>query len=180
MQQFDEVAREDPGAHARPNVHSQANVHETNTQNRYCTFRLGDLLVGIDVRRVQEVLKHDHMTPVPLAPVEVRGLINLRGQIVTAVDLRPQLGLPCTAELAASVVIRSGEEIFSLLVEEVGDVVAPSQEDYEPVPAGVPARVRQVVVGTFKLSGKLLLVLDLDRVAARLDRGDGSVSRRSA
>jgi len=154
----------------------------TTGQYRYCTFRLGDLVIGIDVRRVQEVLKHDQMTPVPLAPPEVRGLINLRGQIVTAVDLRGQLGLPSTTELAASVVIRAGEDVFSLLVDEVGDVVMPSQDDFEPVPTGVPARVRQVVVGTINLSGKLVLVLDLDRVAARLEqRSESSTSlRRSA
>jgi purine-binding chemotaxis protein CheW len=148
----------------------QPSNEQGSEQGRYCTFRLGDLLIGIDVRRVQEVLRHDHMTPVPLAPPEVRGLINLRGQIVTSVDLRQQLGLATDRDLAASVVIRAGDEIFSLLVEEVGDVVSPSHDDYEPVPAGVPARVRQVVVGTFKLSGKLLLVLDLDRVAARLEQ----------
>jgi purine-binding chemotaxis protein CheW len=160
----------------------QQSKEQVTGQNRYCTFRLGDLIIGIDVRRVQEVLKHDHMTPVPLAPPEVRGLINLRGQIVTAVDLRQQLGLASGGELAASVVIRAGDEIFSLLVDEVGDVVTPSQDDYEAVPAGVPARVRQVVVGTFKLAGKLLLVLDLDRVASRLEqRAEPSATlRRSA
>ena len=101
----------------------QPSNEQGSEQGRYCTFRLGDLLIGIDVRRVQEVLRHDHMTPVPLAPPEVRGLINLRGQIVTSVDLRQQLGLATDRDLAASVVIRAGDEIFSLLVEEVGDVV---------------------------------------------------------
>jgi purine-binding chemotaxis protein CheW len=147
-------------------------------QALFCTFRLGDLLIGIDVRRVQEVLKHDQMTPVPLAPPEVRGLINLRGQIVTAVDLRLQLGLPAAGDLAASVVIRAGEETFSLLVDAVGDVVAPPEGDFEPVPAGVPKRVCQVVLGAFKLSGGLLLVLDVDRVVARLEqRPEPSLAR---
>jgi purine-binding chemotaxis protein CheW len=138
-------------------------------QSGYCTFRLGDLLIGIDIRQVQEVLKHDKMTPVPLAPPEIRGLINLRGQIVTAVDLRRQLGLPVENDLVATVVVRAGEETFSLLVDEVGDVVTPPAGDYEPVPAGVPERVREVVAGTFKLCDKLLLLLDLERVAARLE-----------
>jgi len=155
-----------PGASAR---------HLEVTQ--YCTFRLHDIVIGIDVCKVQEVLKHDRMTPVPLSPPEVVGLINLRGQIVTAVDLRPQLGLPATGELTASVVVRAGDETVSLLVQEVGDVVEPSPLDFEPVPAAVPARVRDVVTGTFKLEGVLLLVLDPDRVAARLD--PSNVSMRS-
>ncbi|MGD0810661.1 MAG: chemotaxis protein CheW [Acidimicrobiales bacterium] len=144
-------------------------------QNSYCTFRLGELWIGIDVRRVQEVLRHDRMTVVPLAPPGVRGLINLRGQIVTALDLRSRLGLPTATDLAASVVVRVGEETFSLLMDEVGEVVRPPAEDYEPVPAGVPKRVREVVLGTFKLSDKLLLLLDLDR-AVKLDhRADPAV-----
>ena len=143
---------------------------------QYCTFRLGDIVIGIDVRKVQEVQKHDRMTPVPLSPPQVVGLINLRGQIVTAVDLRPQLGLPTGTELRASVVVRAAEEMISLLVQEVGDVVEPSPLDYEAVPATVPARVREVVTGTFKLEGMLLLVLDPDRVVARLDPA-GSPSR---
>ncbi|HMK95920.1 MAG TPA: chemotaxis protein CheW [Acidimicrobiales bacterium] len=136
---------------------------------QYCTFRLGDIVIGIDVRKVQEVQRHDRMTPVPLSPPEVVGLINLRGQIVTAVDLRPQLGLPTEIELKASVVVRTAGETISLLVQEVGDVVEPSPLDYETVPAAVPARVREVVTGTFKLEGMLLLVLDPDRVVARLE-----------
>jgi purine-binding chemotaxis protein CheW len=151
---------------------------EPDEQGRFCTFRLGDLLVGIDVRQVQEVLRHDQMTPVPLAPAEVHGLINLRGQIVTAVDLRAQLGLPAGAELIATVVVRSGDEVFGLLFDEVGDVVAPPPGDYEPIPAGVPERVREVVVGTCKLAGKLLLILDLERVVARLEQRTASSPAR--
>jgi purine-binding chemotaxis protein CheW len=147
---------------------------ELAQHGQYCTFRLAGLAIGIDVRRVQEVLKHDQMTPVPLAPPEVRGLINLRGQIVTAIDLRHQLGLGVDGQLTASVVVRAGDEAVSLLVEEVGDVVEPSPDDYEPVPAAVPARVRDVVTGTFKLAGMLLLVLDPDRVITRLEAASGS------
>jgi purine-binding chemotaxis protein CheW len=141
-------------------------------QARYCTFRLVELLIGIDVAHVQEVLTHDHMTSVPLAPPEVRGLINLRGQIVTAVDLRGSFGLPPSKELPLIAVVRAGEETVSLLFDKVGDVVGPPPGDYEPVPAGVPALVRELVSGTYKLSGKLLLVLDLQRVAAWFERRD--------
>lgn len=133
---------------------------------QYCTFRLGGLTIGIDVRKVQEVIRHDRMTPVPLAPPELVGLINLRGEIVPALDLRRQLGLKADGDLAASVLVRTKGETVSLLVAEVGDVVEPSPLDYEPVPPTVPARVRELVSGTFKLEGMLLLVLDPDRVLA--------------
>ena len=133
---------------------------------QYCTFRLGGLTIGIDVRKVQEVIRHDRMTPVPLAPPELVGLINLRGEIVPALDLRRQLGLKAEGDLAASVLVRTKGETVSLLVAEVGDVVEPSPLDYEPVPPTVPARVRELVSGTFKLEGMLLLVLDPDRVLA--------------
>lgn len=170
-----------PGAPAPRRASARAGK-ELAQHGQYCTFRVANLAIGIDVRRVQEVLRHDQMTPVPLVPPEVRGLINLRGQIVTAVDLRRQLGLAVDGKLAASVVVRAGDEAVSLLVEEVGDVVEPSPEDYEPVPAAVPARVREVVTGTFKLAGMLLLVLDPDRVVSRLETGTGPSRqvRRSA
>ncbi|HTW07785.1 MAG TPA: chemotaxis protein CheW [Acidimicrobiales bacterium] len=137
---------------------------------RYCTFRLGNLLLGIDVGQVQEVLRHDQMTTVPLAPAEVRGLINLRGQIVTAVDLRRQFGLAPSTELSLSAVVRAGDETISLLVDDVGEVVETSPEDFEPVPVSVPARVRNLIAGTYKLAGKLLLVLDLQRVEPTLEQ----------
>ena len=131
---------------------------------QYCTFVLGNLCLGVSVLQVQEVIRHDRMTTVPLAPPEVRGLINLRGQIITALDLRRQLGLAAEGDPRAHVVIREGDEAFSVLVDEVGEVVAPQQSDFEPIPVAVPERVRQVVSGSFKLDGKLLLILDTARV----------------
>jgi purine-binding chemotaxis protein CheW len=142
-------------------------------QCQYCTFRLGDITIGIEVRKVQEVLKHDRMTPVPLAPPELVGLINLRGQIVTALDLRRQLGLPIDGDLGASVVVRAGDETVSILVQDIGDVVEPSPLAYEPVPSSVPSRVRDLMTGTFKLDGALLLVLDPEKVASHFDQVAG-------
>ncbi len=135
-------------------------------EKQYCTFRLGDLYLGVDVLVVQEVIRNEMMTRVPLAPRQVKGLINLRGQIITALDLRDQLGLPDEGELRSHVVIRDGDEAISLLVDEVGDVVSPDLADYEPMPSAVPERVRQVVTGAFKLEGRLLLLLDTSRVLA--------------
>ncbi len=101
----------------------------------------------------------------PLA-AEVKGLINLRGQIITAVDLRTQLGLAEGRDLRTIVVIRTGKDAIGLLVDEVGDVVAPSPDDCGPVPVAVPDRVRRLVTGAFKLEGRLLLVLNTERIGA--------------
>ena len=149
---------------------------------QYCTFRLGHLAIGVDVQSVREVIRHQQITRVPLAPREVMGLINLRGQIITALDLRDQLGLSSEGELRNHVVIRRGDEAVSLMVDEVGDVVTPSLAEYESMPAAVPEKVREILSGAFKLEGRLLLVFDTERVTDLL-LGTGTASksfRRSA
>lgn len=161
-----------------PSPHPANELERSHPERvQYCTFRLGHLAIGVDVCRVQEVLRHDRMTKVPLARADVRGLINLRGQIVTAIDMRAQLGLSVEGEPSTNVVIRTGEDAYSLLVDEVGDVVSPSLDDHEPVPVAVPDRVREVVSGCFKLDGRLLLVLDTDRVAEQQLAVSGSNRR---
>ncbi|MDA8291395.1 MAG: chemotaxis protein CheW [Actinomycetota bacterium] len=146
---------------------------------QYCTFKVDHLLIGIEVWRVQEVIRHQPMTYVPLAPREVRGLINLRGQIVTAIDVREWLGLP-RREGAESmnVVLRLNDEAISLLVDEAGEVVEPSPDTYEGVPSTVSDNIRALFSGTFKLDGALLLVLDTGSVS-RIG-GDGQTGAAHA
>jgi purine-binding chemotaxis protein CheW len=110
---------------------------------QYSTFALGGFAIGIAARKVQEVLKHGTLTQVPLGPSGVGGLIDLRGQIVTTLDLAQQLARHKDVELRSSVVVRAGDETVSLLVEEVGAVAGPSQKDHEQVPPTVPAGVRE-------------------------------------
>ena len=166
----------DNNGHANNAPAHDASSGEALEAGKFCTFGLGGIFIGIDVRKVQEVLRHDQMTAVPLAPAELVGLLNLRGEIVPALDLRRLLGLPLARELTASVVVRAGDEPVALLVEQVGDVVEPSPFEFEPVPASVPVRVREVVNGTYKLDGMLLLVLALDRLSAHFDQS-GAQSR---
>lgn len=132
---------------------------------QYSTFYVGGLFFGIEVLRVQEVLRYLEMTRVPLAPEAIKGLINLRGQIVTAVDMRRQLGLPKRAEdeLPMNLVVRSEDGAVSLLVDEIGDVLDVPADSYEPVPDNVPAEQREMIEGIYKLNGRLLLVLDAER-----------------
>ena len=132
---------------------------------QYCTFLVADLFFGIDVRRVQEVLRTQEVTPVPQAPAVIEGLINLRGQIVTAVDMRRRLGLPSRPEGAQpmNMVVRTEEGAASLLVDEIGDVLDVEPATFETVPDNVPAEQRELIRGVCKLKDRLLLVLDAER-----------------
>ena len=133
---------------------------------QYCTFRVDDLFFGVAVAEVQEVLRHQPMTPVPCADEAVRGLINLRGQIVTAVDLRVRLGLPPRPDdrPPMNVVVRCSGEVVSLLVDDIGDVLdAGGQSGSEPPPPNLPATIRAVVQGVRPLPEAILLVLDVHR-----------------
>ena len=131
--------------------------------NQLCTFQLNGMLFGLPVEHVQEVIRFQHMTPVPLAPAVVSGLINLRGHIVTAIDLRARLALPPAEIEPTNVVVRHAEGIISLLVDEVGDVVEVDEASFEPPPPNLSPRMKTLVSGVYKLSSRLLLRLDTDR-----------------
>lgn len=147
----------------------------------YCTFQLDGLFFGVEVLAVQEVIRYQRMTNVPLAPDVVSGLINLRGQVVTAVDLRRRLGMPARPEgdLPMNVVVRTDDGPVSLLVDEIGDVLEVDDASFEAPPETLEGTARELVTGVYKLDGRLLLVLDVDKalrlpVAAGADTGSGS------
>ena len=129
------------------------------------TFVVGRFLFGIDVLRVQEVLRFQKMTRVPLAPPVIVGLINLRGQIVPALDMRHRLGLePRTSEeRPMNLVVRTEEAGVSLLVDDIGDVLELNSSSFETTPANVAPNVREMIRGVYKLKNQLLLVLDTDK-----------------
>jgi purine-binding chemotaxis protein CheW len=131
---------------------------------QFATFRLAGYLFGIEVVKVQEVLRYQRMTAVPLAPPEIAGLINLRGQIVTALDLRSRLRLPERPDdrLPMNVVVRTPEGSLSLLVDEIGDVIEVSESAFERPPATLTGPARQLVRGAYKLENRLMLVLDIE------------------
>jgi purine-binding chemotaxis protein CheW len=133
--------------------------------SQYCTFYLDSLLFGIELRGVQEVIRYVEMTPVPLAPAVVSGLINLRGQIVTAVDLRRRLELNDrpTEMLPANVVVRSEDGAVSLLVDEIGDVVEVEESSFESPPETLQGAVRSLILGVHKLDNRLMHVLDREK-----------------
>lgn len=129
------------------------------------TFFVADLFFGVDVLRVQEVLRFQQMTHVPQAPEVIEGLINLRGQIVTAIDLRRRLGLPArnAGQMPTNLVIRSDDGAVSLLVDEIGDVLDVDAATYERPPENLDPAAREMIRGVYKLKDRLLLVLDTER-----------------
>src|SRR6202142_3377201 len=139
--------------------------------SQFCTFYLDKLLFGVELKGVQEVIRSLERTKVPLAPEVVSGLINLRGQIVTAVDLRRRLELePSPAgALAMNVVVRSEDGAVSLLVDEIGDVVEVEEDTFESPPETLRGPVRSMILGVHKLNGRLLHVLDIEKACQMTD-----------
>ena len=146
------------------------------THRQLCTFFLDDQMFGLDVLRVQEINRIQQLTPVPLAPPAVRGLINLRGQIVTAIDLRERLGFPpldpatldqATLDQATrpvNIIIPSDDGPVSFLVDEIGDVIDVDDRDFEPPPATLDPAAKAYTRGVYKLPDRLLLVLEIEPI----------------
>jgi purine-binding chemotaxis protein CheW len=132
----------------------------------YVSFRLLDQWLGVPVVKVQEVLVEQRVSPVPLAPPEIAGFLNLRGQIVTAIDVRTRLGLPprAQAESSMNIVVRDGEELVSLVVDAVGDVVEASAGSREPTPRTLDDRWRSCCEGVVRLPVGLLVVMSVDEL----------------
>lgn len=135
------------------------------SSGQFSTFFVADLFFGVDVLRVQEVLRFQQMTLVPKAPEVIEGLINLRGQIVTAIDLRRRLRLPPRTgdPMPTNVVIRTDDGAVSLLVDEIGDVLDVDAATYERPPENLDPAARGIIHGVYKLKDRLLLVLDTGR-----------------
>jgi purine-binding chemotaxis protein CheW len=135
---------------------------------QFCTFFLDGLFFGVEVLKVQEVIRYQEMTRVPLAESVISGLINLRGQIVTAIDLRKRLNLRERAgsELPMNVVVRTDEAAVSLLVDEIGDVLEANEDTFERPPETMAGVARDLIRGVYKLKDRLLLILDIEKAIA--------------
>ena len=142
-------------------------------RRQYASCLVGGLLVGIRVEEVQEVTSGAELTPVPLAPPLVSGLLNLRGRIVTAIDLRRSLqeadrtpGARTPGARPVNLILRAEDGGVSLLVDQVGDVVEVDDDDFASPPPTLRGRLRELITGAYTLDGKLLLVLDTEAVLA--------------
>jgi purine-binding chemotaxis protein CheW len=129
---------------------------------QFCTFFLDGLRFGVDVQKVQEVVPYQEMTRVPLAPATVRGLLNLRGQIVTGIDLRRRLELPERPEgrLPMNVVLRGEDSPVSFLVDDIGEVIEVDADAWERPPETLRGRARELIRAVYPLPEELLLILD--------------------
>ncbi|MEM7324641.1 MAG: chemotaxis protein CheW [Actinomycetota bacterium] len=147
------------------------------TTLQLCTFRLGSLYLGVNVLDVQEVLYRAEVCRVPHADPAISGLINLRGQIATTIDMRTRLGIePRDPESQPiHVVVRSAGESVNLLVDKIGDVLAVDPDLYEPPPETISGIAKELILGAYKLTDELLLILDVDKAVA-IRPGNGEVS----
>jgi purine-binding chemotaxis protein CheW len=137
---------------------------ETTTE--YVTATVGDQLFGLPIGRVQDVFVLDRMTRVPLATPEIAGVLNLRGRIVTAIDMRRRLGLPERGEARKrmAIGIECKGESYGLLIDTIGEVLKLSSNSREDNPVNLDARLARVSAGVHRLEDRLLVVLDVDRV----------------
>lgn len=132
----------------------------------YVTLRLGNQLLGISVQHVRDVLRQRPVTPIPLSPPEMLGVINLRGRIVTVIDLRRHLGMPARwpGEASTFVVIDLRGELYSLVVDSVGEVLTAPPAQVEKTPANLDDYWKAFATGIFTLTDELLVLVDVTKL----------------
>ena len=132
----------------------------------YVTAMIGGQLFGLPILHVQDVFIPERLTRVPLAPPEIAGVLNLRGRIVTAVDLRLRLGMAPRSDgrppMAVGIELKG--ESYGLLIDAVGEVMKLASATREPNPVNLDARLARVSAGVHRLEGQLMVILDVDRV----------------
>jgi len=135
------------------------------SDNQLCGFRIKDGYYAISVLDVQEVIKPQRVTTVPLAPEYVRGLINLRGQIVTSISLKILFGMEDVAtDDHMNIIVRSADSLYALVVDEILDVIDVERNTFEPTPDTLDPKVRKYIRGVYKLEKRLQILLDLDKI----------------
>jgi purine-binding chemotaxis protein CheW len=141
------------------------NTPEPVASAEYVTVTIGNQLFGLPISRVQDVFVLNQMTYVPLAGEDIAGIINLRGRIVTAIDLRRRLGVSGDISRAKMAVgIESNDESYGLVIDAVGEVLKLGADTAEPVPVNLDERLKGVSSGIHRLADGLMVVLDVDRV----------------
>jgi len=142
--------------------------------SQFVTVTIGDQLFGVPVLSVRDVLVAQKITPIPLAPPEVAGALNLRGRIVTAIDMRRSLDLPPreSDDPGMYVVVEELDELYSLMVDSVGEVMTLPEGSLERSPGTLDPRWREVSGGIYRLEGTLLVVLDVERLLDFMRRAD--------
>lgn len=146
---------------------SEIAVAAEATTTDYVTFTIADQLFGIPVLKVQDILVPDKIASVPLSPPEVRGSINLRGRIVTVIDVRTRLGLPAPEGekiRGMGVTVEDGHDLYTLLVDSVGDVIGLGLDCYEANPSTLDQSWMEFADGIFRLPDRLMVVLNTEHL----------------
>lgn len=152
-------------------AHQSGNVSAmTAAQKDFLTINIDGQMFGIPILQVQDVLGEIKVTRIPLAPPQVSGSLNLRGRIVTAIDVRKCLGLPPLADTdkRMSVVVIHDDELYSLIIDKVGDVLTLHEKDFEQNPATLDITWKSVSLGVYRLDGKILVILDVPKLLLSL------------
>ena len=146
----------------------KVNIDDFSQSNSrdFLTIKIANQIFGIPVLQVQDVLGTQNITKIPLAPAEVAGSLNLRGRIVTAINVRCSLGIEANEDTKQemSVVVEHEDQLYSLIIDEVGDVLALESDDFENTPATLDPIWRNVASGIFQLKGELLVILDIAKL----------------
>lgn len=156
-------------------VTGMSNEDELNEEyeNEFLTIYINDQIFGLPVLLVQDVLQPQNITKIPLAPPEIAGSLNLRGRIVTAVDVRIRLGIDAKDIVkgkSMSVVVEHEDELYSLIIDRVGDVLKLNNDSYETTPATLDPRWRDISSGIHQLENELLIILDVDKLIGSLHK----------
>ncbi len=153
-------------------VATEAASHSSTEEQEFATFYLGDLLTGVDIRQIQEIDRHLELTAIPHAPPWVRGVTNLRGEVVTVLDLRmvAQLETSEITEQSRNVIVDSQGEQIGLLVDRVADVVTVRTDEIEPPPANIGGIDSRFFRGVYKLNSELLVLLNVEEALAVDDK----------
>ncbi|MFC3909602.1 chemotaxis protein CheW [Legionella dresdenensis] len=133
-------------------------------ERKICTFYVHNFFFGIDVFKIQEVIRFQEMTHVPLASDVISGLINMRGQIVTAIDMRKRLDFPPAEEKPTNIIVRTDDSLISLLVDGIGDVIDIPEDKFESPPENVKSSFQQFLKEVCQLDKQLLLILDIEQL----------------
>ncbi len=136
----------------------------------FLTVLIADQRFGIPILQVQDVLGGQNVTKIPLAPPEVAGSLNLRGRIVTAIDVRKRLGLQPNKNRSTtmSVVVEHDHELYSLIIDRVGDVLTMKNQDFEKTPPTLDSIWRDISLGVYRLEGELLVIIDVSKLLGQV------------
>jgi purine-binding chemotaxis protein CheW len=144
----------------------------TSTELQFATFYVGHMLLGVDIRVVQEINRQSEITQVPHAPDYVRGVINLRGDVATVVDLRTILGLPKTerSRQTRNLIVHHRGESIGLLVDRISDILTLRGDQIDPPPTNVDGVAGRLMSGVCTLDSEIVVLLDIDEVLEEFSR----------